>query len=380
MTALEELTAVSGDISNRYLEGWRSQGRQAVGFFCSYVPEEILYAGGILPYRMRPTNCQPPTHLADIYLSHLNCTFVRSCLQFAFEGRYQFLDGFVFADTCDHIRRLHDVMRATGPFPFVRLVGVPHRSSEQAAEYFKGEMVRFKGELERHFGVNITEARLKSAIDVYNETRGLLRELYQLRQGQSPPLTGAEATSVVVAATSMPREQYNVLLSRLLGELRGRPGTERPRARIMISGGGGCDAPAPFRVMEDLGGLIVTDTLCCGSRYFMQPPVVGDDLLMGLARSYLERPSCARMADRVGERVQFMKTLIREAGVDGVVYQRMQYCDLWGGQLLQVRKALKESRTPLLDIEREYHWGAVGQLRTRTQAFLEMLEERRNDK
>ena len=99
MTALEELTAVARDVVNPHVENWRRQGKKVVGFFCSYVPEEILYAGGILPYRVRPTKCQPATHLADTYLSHLNCTFVRSCLQFAYEGKYEFLDGFVFTDS-----------------------------------------------------------------------------------------------------------------------------------------------------------------------------------------------------------------------------------------------------------------------------------------
>jgi benzoyl-CoA reductase subunit C len=138
----------------------------------------------------------------------------------------------------------------------------------------------------------------------------------------------------------------------------------------MIAGGGGCDDASPFEMMESIGGLIVADTLCFGSRYFMQPPAAGDDLLMSLAGSYLNRPSCSRMADKVVERAEYLKMLVKETGVDGVIYQRMQYCDLWGGQLLYLRKALKDSNIPLLEIEREYHWGAVGQVRTRTQAFL----------
>ena len=378
MTALEELTAVAREIRNPYLDRWVDQGKKAAGFFCSYVPEEILYAGGILPYRVRATACPPETHLADAHLSHLNCTFVRSCLQFAREGKYNFLDGFVFADTCDHIRRLYDVMRATEPFPFIRLVSVPHKGGEDAAAYYRGEIARFRSEVEEHFGVEITTAGLKGAIDLYNDTRRLLRQLYELRQGQSPPLTGAEALGVIVAATSMPREDYNRLLSRLLKEMSGRRGKPEYRARLMVSGGGACDAPSAFKVMEDMGGLIVTDTLCFGSRYFMQPPVAGDDPLMSLAQSYLDRPSCGRMADKVAQRAEYMTNLAREAGVEGVVYQRMHYCDLWGGQLLHVRKVLKDSNIPLLDMERDYYWGAVGQVRTRTQAFLEMIEERRN--
>lgn len=68
-----------------------------------------------------------------------------------------------------------------------------------------------------------------------------------------------------------------------------------------------------------------------------------------------------------------MKTLVQQARVDGVIFQRIRYCDLWGGQLMYVRKALEEANIPFMDLEREYRWGAEGQFQTRIQAFLERL-------
>ncbi|MCX5998779.1 MAG: 2-hydroxyacyl-CoA dehydratase family protein, partial [Chloroflexi bacterium] len=153
------------------IRDWQSRGKKVVGFFCSYVPEEILYAGGILPYRVRATNCPGSTALADVYVSHLNCAFMRSCLQFAYEGRYEFLDGFVFTDSCDHIRRLYDVMRETGHFPFMYLIGVPHKVGEEAVGFYKGEIARFRDAVEKAFGVELTEDGLRDAMDVYAETR-----------------------------------------------------------------------------------------------------------------------------------------------------------------------------------------------------------------
>ena len=375
MSALEELTDLASNLVSPAVQDWKGKGKKVVGFFCSYVPEEILYAADILPYRVRASGCADTTS-ADVYMSHLNCSFMRSCLQFALEGRYEFLDGLVFTNSCDHVRRLYDLLREIRPtgFPFLHFISVPHKTSDEAIAWYKDELTVFKEEVESCFGVEITEASLGNAINVYNETRSLLRRLYELRQGENPPLTGAESLSVVLAGTTTPKDQYNQLLRRLLEELSEREGISDYRARLMIAGGGGCDDPAYYQVMEDLGGLVVTDSLCFGSRYFWEPVEIGNDLMVSLAKSYLNRPSCAGMVDKVAERSDYVKEMVEGFKVDGVVYQRIRYCDLWGGQLLDLRKKLREANIPLLDLEREYMLGATGQLKTRVQAFLERIE------
>ena len=373
MSALEELTDLASDLVNPAVLDWKGKGGKVVGFCCSYVPEEILYAADILPYRIRASGCAE-TSSADVYMTHLNCSFVRSCLQFALEGRYEFLDGLVFTNSCDHVRRLYDVVRETVNFPFMHFISVPHKVSDDAIAWYKEELSEFRENVERSFGVEITEASLSKAIDVCNETRSLLRRLYELRRSEIPPVTGAESLSVVLAGTTTPKAQYNQLLRRLLEELAEREGTSGYRARLMIAGSGGCDNPAYYEVMEDLGGLVVTDSLCFGSRYFWDPVELEGDLMFSLAKSYLNRPSCPRMVDKVAERSDFVKQMVDGFKVDGVIFQRIRYCDLWGGQLLHLRKKLREANIPLLSLEREYMLGGTGQLRTRVQAFLERLE------
>ena len=374
MSAIEEFTRLAGSLINPAIQDWKQEGKKVVGFTCTYIPEEILYAAGILPVRLRAPSCMETT-LADVYMSHLNCTFVRSCLQFALEGRYQFLDGLVFTNSCDHVRRLYDIVREIRPtdFPFLCLISVPHKIDDDLIAWYRDELLRFKESIEKTFGVEITEARLRNAIDTYNETRYLLRKLYDLRKEKTPPLTGAETLSVIVAGFSLPKGKYNELLRQLLNELGERKGISNYRARLMIAGSGGLDNPAYLQVMEELGGLIVTDSLCFGSRYFWEPVETEGDLLYGLAKSYLNRPSCPRMVGNAGERCDFVKQMVRDFNVDGVVFQRIRYCDLWGGQLLTMEKEMKESSIPMLSIDREYALGAVGQLRTRVQAFLERI-------
>ena len=375
MNSLEELISIGSDWPSRAITDWKQSGKKAVGFFCCYVPEEILYAADILPVRIRAPGCAETT-LADTYMSHLNCSFMRSCLQYALDGKYDLLDGLVFCNSCDHARRLYDILREIAParFPFLHLISVPHKADKDMAGWYAGDLAAFKAKARDFFGADISDKRLRTAIESYNETRTLLRRLYDLRKRKTPPLTGAETLSVFLAGCSMPKDEYNVMLRKLLTELESRAGISDYRARLMVAGSGGCDDPNYFEVIEDMGGLIVTDSLCFGSRYFWEPVAVREDLMLALAESYLKRPSCPRMVDNVVARSDYVKQMARDSHVDGVIFQRIRYCDLWGGQMLHLEKHLRESEIPILSVDREYSLSAMGQLRTRVQAFLERLE------
>ena len=373
MTALEELIQLSGTPLNSAIADCRRRDKKVIGFFCSYIPEEIIHAAGMLPIRIRATGCTE-TVTADAYMSVLNCTFARSCLEFISTGIFDFLNGLVFANSCDNIRRLYDVLREKRPYPFMHFISIPHRAGgEGPLDWYKEEVTRFKGNIEETFGREIPDEALIAAIEVCNESRTLLRKVYDLRTQENPPITGTESLSVVLAATVTPKDLYNQLLRRLLEELQGRKTISGYRARLMIVGSE-YDDPAFTKIIEDLGGLVVADALCFGSRYFAEPVKIHSDVVGGLAESYLNRPSCPRMTDRVTERANFIRQMIEKFSVDGVIFEHIRYCDLWGGEAIYVEKALRESNVPWISIEREYRLGGIGQIKTRMQAFLERIE------
>ncbi len=371
--ALAELLEPSSTILGSPVRRWKEQGGKVLGYFCSHVPEEIITAAGMLPFRMRGTGSTETT-LADTYLSAYNCTFARHCLDLAFGGAYDFLDGVVIVNGCDHIRRLYDIWRRKMATPFVHLITAPHTSGDDQVAYFRDELTILKDALEKHFAVAITPEKLQESIRVQNETRGLLRELYERRKQPSPPITGAETLGVVVASTAMPKPAYNELLRLLLSDLDGRDGVSDVRARLLVAGGM-LDDPAYVRVIEDLGGLVVTDSLCFGTREFWNQVSEQDkDPMDALARYYLkERIPCARTIGEHPRRLQFLREMLEEFKVDGVVLQRLKFCDLWGDENYLLRRELRESGVPVLTLEREYLLGGQGQLKTRIQAFLESI-------
>jgi benzoyl-CoA reductase subunit C len=233
------------------------------------------------------------------------------------------------------------------------------------------QLNKFKRSLEDHFRVTITDEALRQSIKTYNEKRRLLKSLYELRKKEAPPITGAEVLGICIASTSMPAEEFNQLLRQSLDELEGRDGFSDHRARLLLAGGE-LEDPAYIRVIEELGGLVVTDLLCFGLRAFWDLVDEDSEPIAALAKRYIERISCPRMID-YWRRLKFIKDLAKEFKADGIIVQRMQYCDGWTSDGAMIRWQAKEDSMPCLLLQREYMMSAVGQMRTRVQAFLETI-------
>ena len=371
--ALETFKEAAQTIVNPELKKWIEQGGKVMGYFCSYGPEEIITAAGMVPMRVRATGSRG-TELSDAYLSSINCSFCRHAFNMALRGEYDFIDGVIWLNTCVHARRIYDNWWRKVKTPFVRIMSLPKKTGEKQVGWYRDELVNFKEALEKHLGMTITDDRLQEAIKLHNETRRLLRQLYELRKKEKPPITGADALAVVVASTAMPREQFNQMLKELLEDLKEAEGVKDYRARLMIVGGI-LDDPGYIKVIEEQGGLVVTDMLCFGARVFLNDVAEGDgDPLMALARYYIvDHPSCPRMFGDYPRRAGFVRDMIREFKVDGIIGERLLFCDLWTVEHYQLAKEFKPEGIPYLSLDREYLLAGIGQLRTRVQAFLETI-------
>jgi bzd-type benzoyl-CoA reductase N subunit len=354
----------------------KARGQKVMGWVCTYVPEELLHAAGALPVRIsgyaKETDLQDGT--AYFYVN--NCSFARSCLQLGLKGEYGYLDGFVAGSTCDAARRLFDLWRHYVPVPFTHVMTVPRKYTERALELYFGQVVELKKGLEDHLGVEITDEALMKSIALYNECRSLLRGLNDLRKPDEPPIDGALAMEVSNAASRMPKETFNSCLRELLRSLDGSKQDRKHRARIMIAGSA-LNNVEFIQSIEQIGGLVVTDELCTGTRYWADPVVVDhEEPLRAIARRYLNNFPCARMYPS-DERFQRMLRLIREFRVDGVISQTIRYCSPYSNDLPLLSDLLSRNGVPMLSLDVEYGTSGSGQILTRVQAFLEMLEARR---
>ena len=376
--AFRKFVEASESIINPEVQAWKDQGRGVVGFFCSTVPEELFTAAGLLPFRMRGTG-STSTELSDAYFSPINCSFPRHTFNQALRGEYDFLDGLVCINSCDHVRRIYDNWIRALETPFVQVMSLPRKVGEPQIDWYYDELNILRGQLEEHFGVQLTDERIAEAIELQNQVRGLQKRLYLLRKADKPPITGAETLAVMVAGTAMSRQRYKDLLTELLEELSEKQGSRDYRARLMILGGE-LDDPAYLEIIEKQGGLVVTDSSCFGSRLMWAPVDEAEpDPIRALARYYIhDRPSCPRMYGLQPQRIAFTREMAREFRVDGIIGERLLFCDQWVVENYMTDLDLKEDGIPFMALDREYILSGEGQLRTRIQAFLETLEARGN--
>lgn len=355
----------------------KARGQRVIGWLCTYVPEEVIHAAGMQPIRIIGHSHEAELDDGNAYLYVNNCSFSRSCLQLGLQGDYDFLDGAVGASTCDGARRLFDIWRQYIETPFHHVITVPRKYTESAHQLYHQEVLAFTEHLREHFAVEITDEALIASVKLYNESRALLKRLYELRKRDRPPISGAETMEVLNAAYRMPKEIFNEWLAELIDELESSGRELKARARIMLNGSV-LTNPEFIRSIEQHDMLVVTDELCTSTRYWGDPVDLdtGRPVLEAISRRYLDNFPCARMFP---SDVRFDRVLAyaKEFRVDGVISQIVRYCVPYSHDLPLLTEKLQAEGIPTLALDVEYGSSGSGQIATRVQAFMEMLEAAR---
>ncbi len=364
-------------ISSESMQAWRKTGKKALGIVCCHVPHELLHAADILPVRLRATGCEDYSE-AEVWMSSFSCSFAKSILQYFIDGVYD-LDGLIASDGCMQAVRIYDnwkvLSEKAAKNQFIYEIGVPRMRSNTTKEFYKNEVRDLKVALEKLSGNKITDEKLLKSIELYNKERELVQKVLELQKQEPPLISGTQAQSIMLNATNMPVEEYIELLEALLADADNLKPVEGGRARLLMIGSA-MDDPAYTAAIENKGGIVVADTLCLGRMGFGDEMKADkNDLIGSIADYYMDRLVCPRMIDNRDELHEFILNKAKEYKVDGVVYQKMQNCECWGGENVFLAGELKEIGIPLLNLEREQKLANLGQLEIRAEAFIEMIEK-----
>ena len=361
-------------LNNPWLDEAKKEGKKVLGFFCSYVPEELLNLEGLTSYRMRATGSSG-TENADIYLGCFNCGYTRHCLEMGMEKRYDFIDGLVFASCCDHLRRLHDNWLHLRLKPeFVSIVDLPHVIDEYTTAWYRDELKRLGSQIADHFDISVEKDTVWKAIEETNNTRALLNAIDKLRRSENPCLTGHEMHIISLFASSVPKTAANKILQNVLDEFMDRTLPRKYRAKVLLIGNH-LDDPGFIELIEDTGALVIAESFCCGLRDQVDTVVVDrrQDPFDSLARRYFSRISCPRMYGEYGNRFDKIMDMIHETAVDGVIIEHLKFCEIWGVESNMIFRNLKKAGVPALRLEKDYQYSSMGQIKTRIQAFIESM-------
>lgn len=377
---INPLKEAARGLHNAFVQSRKKEGGKVVGYSCTFIPEEILHAAGVLPFRLRGIGTASMS-IGDSYFGAVNCSLPKCVLQLAGQGAYNFLDGAIITNGCDSMRRLEECWRkASEDYPgtlpeYYEYFSVPHKSVDYSIEFYKEVLNGMIETLEKHFNVKISEESLRKSIKLYNEGRACLQELDALRQGQNVPISGEDAMAVLIAAHAIPQEQFIDMLKGLIGNLKKAPSLSDGKKRLMLMGSASDDMDF-IRVIEEAGSIVVADTVCYGSRIYSALVDEKSDPVHALSSHYLTHSICPRMLGYYKTRFAYVMDVIRKARVDGVVLQNVRFCDLHGSENGIFERDLESAGIPCMRLEREYGpLSETGRIRMRIDAFMERISD-----
>ena len=225
-----------------------------------------------------------------------------------------------------------------------------------------------------------TEEAMRKAIEDHNEISRIITEIGNFRKAENPNITGYEFHVIELVSQVCPHYLIKPYLEETLEELKTREPEEKfPfRAKVVLVGSE-IDDPDFTKLVESCGAMVVADRFCFGSFPGREQIEIrdGESAYDAICRHYLFWNQCARFMDgeKIDQRHSEVKRLVDEFHANGIIYENMKFCEFWSYEKVLAHHIFtNELGIPTCTIEKEYALGAVGQLRTRFQAFIESLE------
>ena len=372
------------DAQNELVTQAAAEGKLALGYNCYYIPETLLNLPGCFSTRLRAPRCSS-TEVAGYYMTNRTCPYARSILERAIEGGYNYLDALFGAESCATMERMEEhftlLKLVKNERFFSTIIDPPMKGDANNLNYYKTQLrVKVLEPLQEHFGVDISEKALRAAIDDHNAVSAIIEAIGEYRKDANPRITGYEFHVIQLVSQVCPHSLILPYLRDTLAELQTRePEPAFPfRARVALVGSE-VDDPDFTKLIENCGAMVVADRYCFGSFPSREQIEIrdGETAFDAICRHYLHWNQCARFMDgmKIEQRTSEVKRLVEEFKADGVIYENMKFCEFWSYEkVLQNHIFTNELHVPCCTIEKEYALGAMGQLRTRFQAFIESLE------
>jgi benzoyl-CoA reductase subunit C len=372
------------DNTHEYAKSLQEKGQLLAGYMCTHVPEEILYAAGIIPLRVLSAHVSQATTRS--YIHETYCSFSHDCAYQGLQHHYDYLDLIVHSSSCIHMAEAFNVwVRFAGFQEKSYLISFPHIIHTKRAGGFMVESFgEFKQFIEKFVRKSITDDDIERAIKVYNHTRRLLKRLWEFLRRDNPPISGPEVATVTLASQVMDKQECNQMLEQLIqkleAEARARVGKGPSGVRLMVTGGA-CDDLRIFDLIENLKystNLIFMDS-CTAARYFwFEVPENRPDKLEAIAEGYISRIPCPSKDTVPGtgekKRFRFVQQFIQDFKPDGVIFLYQRFCSPQSMDIVALKPVVSMLGIPWTELELDTTV-PITQFGTQLEALVEIIKQ-----
>ena len=355
----------------------KDKGRKVVGTFCTYTPRELIYAADAISVSLCSTSDETVPDAEKVLPKNL-CPLVKSSYGFAITDKcpYMYFSDMIIGETtCDAKKKMYELL---GEIKDTHVMQLPHSKNNFSMALWKNELVELINKLEEKFDVKITEDKIKEAIKLCNKERKAMKEFFNLAKLNPSPIKGADMHEALYSSNfKFDRELYINEIKSLTNSLKekydkGETPFKKGTPRILITGcptGGLVDKIV--KQLEDAGSSVVCFENCVGTKNFEMLVDEDKEPIDAIAERYLNIP-CSIMTPNDG-RMDRIKEYIKDYSVDGVVDVTLTACHTYAIETEKVRRAVEGCGKSYLAIETNYSNSDSGQLKTRLEAFVEML-------
>ncbi len=362
------------------LQEAKAQGRKIIGTFCVFVPEEIVLAAGGVQVGLC-AGAEAGKDAAEKILPRNTCALIKSFVGFKLSRLCPYIEScdlVVGETTCDGKKKAYEIFADHAP---VYVMEIPQMKNACDRELWRTEVLRFKDRVEEITGKTITADDLRDAVKLVNGKRRALRRLNALRAASPVPISGRDVLLINQVSFYDDPVRFTRMIDRLCDELEERVKAGEGIApagapRLMLSG---CPMAVPNwklpYIVESSGAVIVGEESCIGTRNIRdlvdESGESMDELLDAVVDRYM-RIDCACFTPNT-ERMENIVAMAEELKVDGVIHYALSFCQPYAIEAFKVEKALSAAGVPMLSIETDYGMEDVEQLKTRVEAFAEMI-------
>jgi benzoyl-CoA reductase subunit C len=314
------------------VRAWKQRtGGLAIGFLPIYVPRELLHAQGVLPVGLMGGRPDLEIIKGDAYYQSYICHLPRSTIELGLDGSYAALDGMIFPAICDVIRNLSGIWQMLFPRLLVHYFDVPQNFDPAiGGAFYRRDLESLSRALEERGARPLTPQALRRSIELYNENRRLVRELYELRRSEPWRIPTHELYVVLRAALVLPVEESTPMFAEYLALARAEE-SRRPQdqARVLVAGSF-CEQPpvALIRTLERAGCYIVDDDFVQVHRFIKSDIPLDGDPLQRLVEALLnDAVASPTRYVACGEKGAELGGRLAESGAEGVLFCAPSFCD-----------------------------------------------------
>ncbi len=353
-----------------------------VGYLCTYTPVELFSAAGVASMRLAKCGTPDVVSQGEMITKSVFCDVTKSVLGYFMQNDpvYDALDEVAIFYTCDSMRSTADAI--DNYYKPVKGYVVPRgNSKDKVRELFRKQILFFKNDLETLSGNKITDEKIREKIILYKNIKSIVRKISELRKQEIPPLSGSDFLTITRACRTIPAEEQLPVLEELYDKLKNLKNTGKAPVRIMVVGGmiGDGDRVIMDILEKELNVSVVIEDHCTGfSQFARENNSSLDDPWQYLANEYLDQAPCARQYP-ITERVDFAAKLAQEYNVDGIIFTYIKFCPCYGMTKKLFADRFEEMGIPFLEQENSYMANDAGQIKTRLEAFIELIKEKKGE-